>query len=62
MGILKDDYVKKVCQPGTEKCCRYLMMGSGGWECAKLTSLKAHFDQRVAEHNIRAVGDNCDGR
>ena len=31
-----EDHVDKVCQPGKEeKTCRYLLVGSRGWECGK---------------------------
>lgn len=59
---LTEDYVKGTCKPGTDDCCRYLLLGKNGWGCAKLISrLKQHFDDRVADGNIKAVGDNCPG-
>ena len=63
MGIVNDEYVRATCKPGTADCCRYLTMSPDGWECAKTNpGLKAHLDARVAANDIRAVGDNCDGK
>lgn len=59
---MKDKFVKEICKPGTAECCRYLLMGGNGWECAKLQpQTKAHLDDRVARNDMRATGDNCDG-
>jgi hypothetical protein len=56
------NYVKKVCKLGQEAdCCRYLVMG-GGFECVKLSSLKFTIDQRVANNQFIAKGDNCIGQ
>jgi len=58
------DYIKKVCKIGQgSNCCRYLIAGEMGFECAKLNpDLKALMDTRVkAEINI-AKGDNCSGK
>lgn len=56
-------HIEKFCQPGKAECCRYLMMGGEGWECAKLQpALKLVLDDRVKEGTIRAVGDNCEGK
>lgn len=56
---MDDDFVKQTCKIGQgADCCKYLMMGVGGWECAKVTSLKALIDQRT---NMHAKGDNCSG-
>lgn len=57
------EHIGKVCRIGQgHDCCRYLMMGSGGFECAKLTGLKGMLDRRVEEETITARGDNCDGK
>jgi hypothetical protein len=58
---MTDAYLKRNCKPGTAECCRYLVCGGDGFECAKLTDMKAYLDQRVVEGTIRAVGDNCKG-
>ena len=54
---------KDICKLGqAEDCCRYLMVGGNGFECAKLTSLKADIDEKVKAGKFNAQGDNCDGR
>ncbi len=63
MKRLPEDHVKNVCKPKTPECCRYLVMGSNGWECAKLTEMKAHLDFRAdVLEDMRATGDNCEGK
>lgn len=67
VGVRKErgmsEHIGKVCRIGQgHDCCRYLMMGSGGFECAKLTGLKGMLDRRVEEETITARGDNCDGK
>lgn len=42
-------------------CCRYLILGSSGFECAKGTPGGAMLDMRVRTESIVARGDNCDG-
>ncbi len=54
-------HLKQVCQPGTEECCAYLVMGAEGFECAKPTPMKFQIDLRLAEGTMRATGDNCPG-
>lgn len=62
MTILERTYVDSVCKRGKgAKCCRYLMFGAEGFECAKLTDIKAHLDDRVKNETIVARGDNCIG-
>ena len=59
---MDDKTVKKICKPSTKDCCRYLAMGSKGWECLKLDPMhKAYMDKRVKENTMRAIGDNCEG-
>jgi hypothetical protein len=56
-------YIKDTCKIGQgHDCCRYLIMGSKGFECAKVTILKAHLDERVRQESIVARGDNCEGK
>ena len=58
-----NDQVKNVCKIGQgHDCCRYLIMGIEGFECAKNTSLKHALDLRVANKTITAQSDNCDGK
>lgn len=57
-----NNYVKNTCKLGLgNDCCRYLVGGTKGLECAKLTSLKLTIDQRVDSKSFTARGDNCDG-
>lgn len=54
------DHVKNVCKIGRgADCCKYLTVGSNGFECAKLTSLKLAIDRR---DNMNAKSDNCEGK
>lgn len=55
-----DDYRKTVCRLGHgPACCRYLLLGPGGWACGKLGSMRAAIDLRAPDMN--AKGDNCEG-
>lgn len=57
-----NDHVKDVCKIGQgNACCRYLVMGGGGFECAKHSSLRNVLDERVKSKTINAQGDNCPG-
>ena len=60
-NIIEDDYVKKVCRPGSEDTCRYLLLGPCGWTCGKEFGIKDMLDERVSQKTIRAKGDNCAG-
>jgi hypothetical protein len=58
-----NDQIKNVCKIGQgSDCCRYLMMGPKGFECAKHTELKTLLDKRVMLKTITAQGDNCEGK
>lgn len=58
-----NDQVKNVCKIGQgHDCCRYLMMGGLGFECAKGTATAAILDIRVLSESMTARGDNCDGK
>ena len=62
MTAIDQEHVKQVCQPGTEKCCAYLIVGAEGFECAKLSAVfKGQIDLRLAEGTMNAIGDNCPG-
>jgi hypothetical protein len=55
--------VATVCLIGAgNKCCRYLMVGGYGFECAKITALKTTLDTRVKQGRMIAQGDNCEGK
>lgn len=62
---MMSEHIGKVCRIGQgHECCRYLMIGPKGFECAKVAGIrvKALLDQRVAEEAMTARGDNCDGK
>ena len=62
MKAVPDGHAHRVCRIGQgNACCRYLVVGSGGFECAKFSSLRQTLDNRVAAGSITAIGDNCDG-
>lgn len=61
MTRIPDDHLEKVCKIGQSGCCRYVALGPNGFECEKHGSLKKVLDDRVAEGQMRAVGDNCKG-
>ena len=55
-------HVKDICKIGQgRECCRYLIVGGLGFECAKLTKLKTLLDKRVLKDSMTAQGDNCKG-
>ena len=59
---LKNEHVSEVCCLGKgERCCRYLGMGSDGWQCLKHTGFRAAVDERFAAGQMAAKGDNCEG-
>jgi len=60
--FIDDEYVLKVCRPGSEETCRYLLMGPKGWGCGKMSpDVKQTLDQRVDQGLMVAKGDNCAG-
>lgn len=63
LTVLSIEEVREVCKVGLgELCCRYLVAGTAGFECAKLSSLKTTIDIRVAAGAFNAKGDNCEGK
>ena len=53
---------KDICKIGQgEVCCRYLICGANGFECAKGTDTGRFLDSRVTKGTITAKGDNCEG-
>ena len=63
--LLTDEHVKSVCKPGSEETCRYLSVGSCGFECEKVSddnSIAMRIDERVERGDMRAKGNNCGGR
>jgi hypothetical protein len=59
--LIDPDHLINVCEVAMEACCRYLVVGPGGFACAKHTDLRAIIDKRVAAGTFRAQGDNCPG-
>ncbi len=58
--ITDKEYPMTICKMGQgDKCCRYLGVGTKGWECFKESSLKETLDNRV-QHMV-AKSDNCKG-
>jgi hypothetical protein len=57
-------HVINVCKIGQgNDCCRYLAMGSGGFECLKMhLIIRLDLDKRVENQTIVARGDNCEGK
>ena len=61
MKAMEKEVLRNICKIGQGKdCCRYLVCGVGGFECAKLSGLKTLIDHRV--ELMTAQGDNCEGR
>ena len=55
---MNEYHLKSICKIGQGKeCCRYILIGKDGFECAKNTSLQKNLDDRVEQMN--AQGDNC---
>jgi len=52
-----------LCKMGQGKlCCRYLVAGETGLQCAKLVpKAKTKIDALVAEGCFTAISNNCDG-
>jgi hypothetical protein len=59
-----NEYIMNTCKLGQgSKCCRYLIAGPNGFECAKQhIGMKNYLDMRVAADDMNAKGDNCIGR
>ena len=62
LPLVDDDWRMERCKMGKgNECCRYLVMGTEGFECAKDSSLAPTLDSRVANGHFVSQGDNCDG-
>jgi hypothetical protein len=60
--IIPRPHVFRTCQIGQgPACCRYLLGGPDGFECAKHTSSKGVLDRRAAKGELYAQADNCSG-
>ncbi|MGO8241293.1 hypothetical protein ACC806_34715 [Rhizobium ruizarguesonis] len=62
-SAIPGDYAQAVCKIGQgAACCRYVVGGPHGLECAKHTpELAAQINRRVAAGAFTAQGDNCEG-
>ena len=59
---MDNSYIKSVCKIRTTDCCRYLIMGGDGFECANLNpGLKKTIDERADSGKMNAIGKNCEG-
>lgn len=60
---ISNQHLHEVCKIGQgNDCCRYIMVGGlEGVECVKHSDLKKIMDARVANKEMTAQGDNCDG-
>lgn len=55
-------HIENICKIGQgEECCRYLLCGPNGFECAKHSKLKNIIDQRANSNLMAAKGNNCEG-
>jgi len=60
---IPDVHLKDVCKMGAgAACCRYVVAGVEGIECAKhQPEFAAEINRRVAAGSFTAIGDNCPG-
>jgi len=61
--LIPEHMIDPVCKKGQgHDCCRSLKFGSGGFCCSKnVMPIKRLLDMRVADKDITARGDNCEG-
>lgn len=53
--LIMSSQIEEVCKIGQgNDCCRYLVVGPNGFECAKHTALKRYLDTRVTNKLITA--------
>lgn len=56
------DYVRATCKIGQgNECCRYLVCGPDGFDCAKFSVHRKTLDDRAANKIMTARADNCAG-
>lgn len=57
------EYIDSTCKIGQgADCCRYLMVGFGGFECGKDDPrAKRTIDARCEADTFKSLGDNCEG-
>lgn len=55
--------ITDVCKMGKGyDCCRYLVLGSSGFECVKGNPMAYTLDARAEAKTMTARGDNCEGK
>ena len=60
--IVNQEYADEVCKMGQEAaCCRYLMAGPDGLECAKSPGNEGFRALLRTREGMTAQGDNCNG-
>ena len=60
MSAIDINYAVVTCKMGQRAdCCKYLVGGPKGMECAKLGVFRSIIDART---DMVAKGDNCDGK
>ena len=59
-----NEHIKTTCKIGQgAECCKYLVMGGGGFECMKATPEgKATIDKNWEATPHVSQGDNCEGK
>ena len=58
-----NEQVKNICKAGQgNACCRYLVIGTRGFECVKQSDMREYLDARVAMETMVARADNCPGK
>lgn len=56
-------HIKEVCKMGKGyACCRYLVLGTSGFECVKGHPMAVTLDERAEAGTMVARGDNCEGK
>jgi hypothetical protein len=62
MSLLNSTTIRTLCRPGQgQATCRYFVMTSRGYECAKLSGWQRVIDAKCAAGTATAYGDNCPG-
>jgi len=59
---ISKDRLNNICKiEAGDKTCRYIVLGSSGFTCAKNTKLKEAIDKMVEEDKMTAKQDHCSG-
>ena len=58
---LSEDHIEKVCQPGKEGCCAFLVMGEHFFCAKESPDLREQIEDRLRRGAMTATGDNCSG-